>query len=51
MATDISNLYHFWSFAQDPPDGDMGGPASLKMAMIAVLPELAIIGPIGLNRT
>jgi hypothetical protein len=51
MASDISNLDYSVLFAQHPPDGDIGGPASLEMAMIAVLPELAIIGPIRLNRT
>jgi len=51
MAADISDLDYFVLFAQDSPDGDIGGPASLEMAMIAVLPELAIIGPFSLNRT
>jgi len=51
MASDISNLDYSVMFAQDPPDGDIGGPASLEMAMMAVLPEFAVIGPTGLNRT
>jgi hypothetical protein len=51
MAADICNLDHFIRFAQDLPDGDIGRPASLEMAMVAVLPEFAIIGPIRLNRT
>jgi hypothetical protein len=51
MASDISNLDYFVLFAQDPPDGDIGGPTSLEMAMITVLPDFAIIGPIRLNRT
>jgi hypothetical protein len=50
MATDISNLYHLVFFAQDFPDGDISGPAPLEMAMIAILPELAVIGPVNLNR-
>jgi hypothetical protein len=50
MTSDISNLNHFFFFAQDPPDGDISGPASLEMAMIAVLPKLAKIGPVSLNR-
>jgi hypothetical protein len=51
MAPDISNLDCSVLFAQDPPDSDISGPASLEMAMIAILPELAIIGPFSLNRT
>jgi hypothetical protein len=51
MAADISNLDYLVLFAQNSPDGDISGPASLEVAMITVLPELAIIGPISLNRT
>jgi hypothetical protein len=51
MAADIGNLDYFFPFAYNSPDGDISGPASLEMAMIAVLPEFAIIGPISLNRT
>jgi hypothetical protein len=49
MASDISNLYHLIFFAQDSPDRHIGGPASLKMAMMAVPPEFAIIKPVSLN--
>jgi hypothetical protein len=51
MAADIGNLDYVVLLAQDPPDGDIGRPTSLEMAMIAVLREFAIIGPIRLNRT
>jgi hypothetical protein len=50
MATDISNLYHLIFLAQDSPDCNIGGPASLKMAMMAILSELAIMRPLRLNR-
>jgi len=43
MGTDISNLYHLLFFAQNHPDCHIGRPASLKVAMMAVLPKLAII--------
>jgi len=51
MAADIGNLDYFVLFAQDPPDSNIGWPASLEMAMMAILPELAVIWPISLNRT
>jgi hypothetical protein len=50
MAADISNLYHFVLLAQDSPDRHIGGPASPEVAMMAVLPELAIMRPVSLNR-
>jgi hypothetical protein len=50
MATDISNLYQSVFLAQDPPNRYIGGPASLEVAMMAVLQELAIIRPVSLNR-
>jgi hypothetical protein len=51
MASDISNLYHLFFLAQGPPDGHIGGVASLEVAMMAVIPELAIMRPVRLNRT
>jgi len=51
MAADIGYLDYFIPFAQDSPDRDIGGPAPLEMAMIAVLPEFAITRPIRLNWT
>jgi hypothetical protein len=50
MASDISNLYHLIFLAQDSPDRHIGGAASLEVAMMAVLPELAIMRPVRLNR-
>jgi hypothetical protein len=50
MASDIRNLYYPIFLAQDSPDGHIGGPASLEMAMMAVFPELAIMRPVSLNR-
>jgi len=50
MASDISNLYHLIFLVQDSPDRHIGGAASLEVAMMAVLPELAIIRPVSLNR-
>src|SRR5665811_378089 len=50
MASDISNLYQPVLLAQDPPNRYIGGPASLEVAMMAVLPELAIMRPVSLNR-
>jgi hypothetical protein len=50
MAADISDLDYFVLFAQDFPDGNIRRSAFLEMAMMAVLPELAIIGPVCLNR-
>jgi hypothetical protein len=50
MATDINNLYYLFFFAQDPPDRHISRPASPEVAMMAVLPELAIMRPVRLNR-
>jgi hypothetical protein len=50
MATDISNLHHLSFFTQDSPDSHISGLAPLEVAMIAVLPQLAIIGPVLLYR-
>jgi hypothetical protein len=51
MATDISNLYHLIFLAQGPPDCHIGRVTSLEVAMMAVIPELAIMRPVRLNRT
>jgi hypothetical protein len=51
MATDISNLDYLIFLAHDSLDCHIGGPASLEVAMMAVLPELTIMRPLGLNRT
>jgi hypothetical protein len=50
MATDISNLHHLRFFTQDSPYSHIGGLAPLEVAMIAVLPELAIMRPVFLYR-
>jgi hypothetical protein len=50
MASDISNLYHLIFLAQDSPNRHISGPASPEVAMMAVLPELAIMRPVSLNR-
>jgi hypothetical protein len=51
MAADISNLDYFVLYTHDSPDCDIGGSASLEMTMITIVPELAIIGPLSLDRT
>jgi hypothetical protein len=51
MASDISNLYQPIFIAQDLPNRYIGRPASLEVAMMAVLPEFAIMRPVSLNRT
>jgi hypothetical protein len=50
MATDISNLDNLIFLVQDPPDRHIGGPASVKVAMMAVLSKFTIMRPPGLNR-
>jgi hypothetical protein len=50
MASDISNLYQPIFTAQDLPNRCIGRPASLEVAMMAVLPEFAIMRPVSLNR-
>jgi hypothetical protein len=50
MATDISNLDHLILLTQHSPDCHTGGPASLEVAVRAVLPEVAIMRPFSLNR-
>jgi len=49
MATDISNLDHLILLTQYSPDCHISGPASLEVAMMAVLPEFAIMRPFNLN--
>jgi hypothetical protein len=51
MGADITNLYHLLFVAQHSPNRHIGGSAFLKVAMMAVLPEFSIIGPVGLNRS
>jgi hypothetical protein len=50
MATDIRNLDYFILLTQLSPDCHIGGPAPLEVAMMAVLPEFAIMRPLSLNR-
>jgi hypothetical protein len=50
MASDITDLYHLILLAQDSPNRHIGGAASLEVAMMAVIPELAIMRPVRLDR-
>jgi hypothetical protein len=51
MTPDISNLDQPVCFAQYSPDSYIGRSASPEVAMIAVIPKFAVIGPVSLNRT